>query len=205
MEKSSPIKYLLSHRKTVLNAYKENNQKASAAWGDLTGKSPEIARVMGMNTFKQYLPLLKAFNDELDKVIQDKENVIQKLDNRQYDSFSIEKQLHLVTNGLNEVILDRDNVIQKLDKMELQNTEICQKVKGLESELDKIIQTGAKVNQKLDKHPKRVDSWTVQKSKDGYYRCYRKIGKKLHSVYIGKSFEIEKAKKRIAEKERGLG
>jgi len=49
--------------------------------------------------------------------------------------------------------------------------------------------------------PKKIGRWNVQRSKDGYYRLYRKIGGKVSSIYIGKELDIEKAVRRIAEKE----
>lgn len=44
----------------------------------------------------------------------------------------------------------------------------------------------------------------MQLSKDGYYRVYRKIKGKVHSIYIGKELDIDKANRRIADKEREL-
>jgi regulator of replication initiation timing len=52
--------------------------------------------------------------------------------------------------------------------------------------------------------PKRVGRWNAQRSKDGYYRLYRKIGGRVHSIYIGKELDIDKAERRIADREREL-
>ena len=52
--------------------------------------------------------------------------------------------------------------------------------------------------------PPRIGRWNAQLSSDGYYRLFRKIGGKLHSIYIGKELDMEKAELRIAEKEREL-
>jgi len=51
---------------------------------------------------------------------------------------------------------------------------------------------------------KKVDKWNAQLAKDGYYRLYRKIKGKVHSIYIGKELDFQKARLRIAEKERLL-
>jgi len=56
---------------------------------------------------------------------------------------------------------------------------------GDESKLDKVRQKDQEVRQKLDKSQK-ISGWNVRKSNDGYYRCYRKIKKKVHCIYIGK-------------------
>ena len=73
--------------------------------------------------------------------------------------------------------------------------------------LDKVRQKkkGAQVNQKLDKAPKRIFGWSVQYSKDGYYRCYRKIDKRVHSIYLGKELNVKEAENRINAKEKSLG
>jgi hypothetical protein len=49
--------------------------------------------------------------------------------------------------------------------------------------------------------PKKIGRWNAQRSKDGYYRLYRKIKGRVHSIYIGKELDIDKARMRIAEKE----
>jgi len=52
--------------------------------------------------------------------------------------------------------------------------------------------------------PKRVGRWSAQRSKDGYYRLYRKIGGRVHSIYIGKELDVDKAERKIADREREL-
>lgn len=65
--------------------------------------------------------------------------------------------------------------------------------------------SGQKVTQKSErKTPKKIGRWSAQRSREGYYRLYRKIGGRVHSIYIGKDLDIDKAEKRIADKERQL-
>ncbi len=52
--------------------------------------------------------------------------------------------------------------------------------------------------------PKKIGRWNAQRSKDGYYRLYRKIGGRVHSIYVGKELDIDKAQRRIADRERKL-
>ncbi len=52
---------------------------------------------------------------------------------------------------------------------------------------------------------KKIDGWNVQRVKDGYYRCYRKIRGRVKTLYIGKVFNEEKARDRIIEKEKEFG
>lgn len=52
--------------------------------------------------------------------------------------------------------------------------------------------------------PKKIGRWNAQLSKDGYYRLYRKIQGRVHSIYIGKQLDVDKARRRISEKEKKL-
>jgi hypothetical protein len=67
-----------------------------------------------------------------------------------------------------------------------------------------------KVGQKVIQNPQRrtppnkIGRWNAQLSKDGYYRLYRKIGGRVHSIYVGKELDIDKAERRIADRERKL-
>ncbi len=119
---------------------------------------------------------------------------------RQYMSVFV-----VVTDGLDKVIQDRDEAIEQL-KIERGN--LKRRLKEATQRLDKVIQKEpieTSVIQGLDNKSKRISGWNVQKSKDGYYRCYRKIAKRLHCVYIGKDLDLEKARVRITEKEKTLG
>ena len=111
----------------------------------------------------------------------------------------------VVTDGLDKVIQDRGEAIEQLKS---EKGKLNRRLKEATQRADKVIQTEpieASVIQGLDNIPKRISGWNVQKSKDGYYRCYRKIAKRLHSVYIGKDLDLEKAQIRITEKEKTLG
>jgi hypothetical protein len=60
------------------------------------------------------------------------------------------------------------------------------------------------VRQELDPHPKRILGWNVRKAKDGYYRCYRKINNRVHSLYLSKTIDVQTAQQRIQEKEKNV-
>jgi chromosome segregation ATPase len=70
--------------------------------------------------------------------------------------------------------------------------------------------TGQEVVQKVIQNPQRrtppnkIGRWNAQLSKDGYYRLYRKIGGRVHSIYVGKELDIDKAERRIADREKKL-
>jgi len=88
------------------------------------------------------------------------------------------------------VIKETGRVRQKLDNKELEIKKLFKKISQLEFKLDGVkapISSILSVRHKLDNNPNRIEGWNVRQSKDGYYRCYRKIDKKLYSIYIGKT------------------
>ena len=44
---------------------------------------------------------------------------------------------------------------------------------------------------------KNIDGWTVQRSRQGYFRIYKKINGKLRSIYIGKQVETDVVREKI--------
>ena len=176
----SPIEFLIEHRKTILQQYRENDSKPKKAWESLQKTLPRLSAIMSFNTFKQYMSVFVVVTDGLDKVIQDRDQVTQ----------------------------SREDLLTDLKIATKQRVQLQGQVNELKTRLDKVIHTpapDAAVIHGLDKKPKRICGWNVQKSKDGYYRCYRKIAKRVHSVYIGKDLDLKKAQVRITEKEKTLG
>jgi hypothetical protein len=101
-----------------------------------------------------------------------------------------------------------DKVIHKLDQALRQNAALQDQLGHLTAQLDKVRQTPKEVGSTAappDKVLKRIEGWNVQRAKDGYYRCYRKINNRLHCLYIGKILDVEKTKGRIQQKEKQLG
>ena len=176
----SPIAFLIEHRKTILQQYRQHDSKTKKAWASLQKILPQLSECMRFNTFKQYMSVFTVVTNGLDKVIQERDELIQ----------------------------SQGNLLNDLKIANKQKTQLQGQVNALQIRLDKVIQTEASyatVIQGLDKKPKRIGGWNVQKSKDGYYRCYRKIAKRVHSVYIGKDLDLKKAQIRIDEKEKTLG
>jgi hypothetical protein len=110
-----------------------------------------------------------------------------------------------VKNRLDKV--RQKEVIQEISNLKNEKTKLEQELLLAKQGLDKVRQNkeNSPVNQKLDKAPKRISGWSVQYSKDGYYRCYRKIDKRVHSIYLGKELDVKEAENRISAKEKSLG
>jgi uncharacterized protein (DUF3084 family) len=176
----SPIAFLIEHRKAIVQQYRQHDSKPKKTWASLQKILPQLSECMRFNTFKQYMSVFAVVTNGLDKVIQERDEVIQ----------------------------SQDSLLNDLKITTQQKTQLEEQVDELKTRLDKVIHTqalDAAVIHGLDKKPKRICGWNVQKSKDGYYRCYRKIAKRVHSVYIGKDLDLKKAQVRITKKEKALG
>lgn len=183
MTKTSPIDYLLKHSQMVLSVYHQHDKKPGKSWESLLTQLPDVSQVMSASTFKQYISVFGSILAELDKVRQQREVVTQELILQKAETRSLEKQLQNRQNELDKVRHKHHQDVEKPDKPEKDTLS---------------------VRQKLDSPPKRVSGWNLRRSKDGYYRCYRKIKAKLHSIYLGKTFDPDKAHRLIKEKEKRI-
>ncbi len=186
----TPIHFMVEHQSEILDAFTANQEKPKKTWSSLTEILPAISDTMRFNTFKQYVRVFAVCSFELDKVRQRLSAVKQKSDktkSRQAELDKVRQDMVTVTHELNKTKSRNKDLLTELAKVRQP-----EKVRG-------------RVTQRFDKHPKRISGWSVQKSKDGYFRCYRKIGGRVHCVYIGKNFNVEKSQKRIAKKEKSLG
>ncbi len=187
---STPIHFMVEHQNEIIDAFAANQEKPMKTWARLTEILPEISSTMQFNTFKQYVRVFAVFFFELEKVRQNFSAVKQKLEKTKSHQVELDK-----------VRQNMVKVTHELDKTKNQNY-------ILQEELTKVRQSEKereRVTQRFDKHPKRISGWSVQRSKDGYFRCYRKIEGIVHCVYIGKKFNAEKAQERIMKKEKSLG
>ncbi|MDR3567445.1 MAG: hypothetical protein P4L43_05385 [Syntrophobacteraceae bacterium] len=120
------------------------------------------------------------------------------------------EQLHTVTQDLEvcrrEVVwLREENNAFKAQRYFLQAAGPRQEPAGEEVIQRRRKLTGEPVIQKRQgPAAAKIGKWNVQLSKDGYYRLFRKIRGKLHSIYLGKELNTEKAQRRIDDKEREL-
>ena len=218
----SPIAFLIEHRQSILQQYRQHDSNTKKTWKSLQAMMPQLSECMRFNTFKQYMSVLVVVTDGLDKVIQERDELIQNQGNLLKDleittrqKTQLQGQVDALQTRLDKVVKDRDEVTQSRDHLfndlnqtTQQRTRLQGQVDALQTRLDKVIHPQASyagITHRLDKRPKRIGGWNVQKSKDGYYRCYRKIAKRVHSVYIGKDLDLKKALARIKEKERTLG
>jgi hypothetical protein len=71
--------------------------------------------------------------------------------------------------------------------------------------IDSVVRRIVSIGRKIDKHScLNIDGWTVRLSLDGYYRMYKTIEGRTESLYLGKSLDFKKARRKIARKEKEL-
>lgn len=184
---ASPISFLFEHERLILQTYTQNNAKPAATWQCLEKTLPQLSQTMTFNTFKQYVSVFVSVKSRLDEV-------------RQNEKHRLERKLDNAMGRLDKVRRQKKRIIARLRKVQARK-------KQIKTELDKVRQSkpdDTEKQQKLDSVPKRICGWNVQHSKDGYYRCYRKIEKRLYSIYLGKNPDMEKSRARIRAKEKEL-
>ncbi len=184
MAKNSPMDYLMMHHTIVLPAYRQNDKKPKRTWESLLERLPELSKAMSASTFKQYISVFGSMFEELDKVRQEKKKIKQTLSVFIAENKSLKEQLQDQKSELDRVRQESGKVYTRTDQA------------GKNS---------FPVRQELDNPPKRIAGWNLRRSKDGYYRCYRKVNAKLHCIYLGKTFDTNKAQSLITEKERIIG
>lgn len=203
---SGPLCFLLEHDHTILTAYRQHNAKPRNAWISLQTQLPQLSRAMTFNTFKQYVSVFAFVKAALDKVRQ--QEVTQRTKQFESEKMQLEEKLNHAVRRLDKVRQNRDNLLKKLDETLKENARLKSEIRKSATGLDTVRQkeqARAPVTQKSDKKPKRISGWSVQHSKDGYYRCYRKIGNRVRSIYLGKELDVTEAENRIKAKEKSLG
>ncbi len=71
--------------------------------------------------------------------------------------------------------------------------------------IDSVVRRIVSISRKIDKHScLNIDGWTVRLSLDRYYRMYKTINGRTESLYLGKSLDFKKARRKITRKEKEL-
>lgn len=116
--------------------------------------------------------------------------------------------LAAISFELDTVRQEKDELAGQLDTIDRQKSKLEERIRVLEKENTRVvsrIESKRSVRQESKQAPRRVMGWSVQQSKDGYYRCFRKIEGRVHCIYIGKTMVVKTARLKIREKEAALG
>ncbi len=77
---SKPIQFLMKHQQTVMDAFLNNDRLPKKTWENLREMLPDLTNTMSFNTFKLYLSVFVAISSELDRVRQEKNELVLQLD-----------------------------------------------------------------------------------------------------------------------------
>lgn len=175
-----PLAYLLVHKDVVVQVL---DMPTRESWETLCRALPEIQNLMSLNTWKMYKGHIRDFNEamlEMQAGITPDEvtNLRSELEAARIE---IESRKHKITrlrsdiDGLLGQLAQRDEELTKLRSIP--------KVQGPGQSM-----------------ARNIDGWTVRKSPDGrYYRLYKSINGKVHSIHIGKDLDEAKARQKIRE------
>ena len=173
--KENPVRYRISHEEIILDAYQES-KGPKGAWESLQEDLPVLPQVMRYNTFKQYItPFSKIM-----------EQVTQRLHRNEQSRAALKETI--------KALRQEKNMVER-------------RLRAIEGRrLHKVTQKeqSQAVRQGLHKEVKNIQGWTMHKAKDGYYRLHRKIKGRVHSIYLGKTLDTEKALNKISAKEKTL-
>ena len=171
----NPLKYMMGHEEIILDAY-QGSKGPKGAWESLQEVLPDLPQVMRYNTFKQYITPFSMIMEE----------VTQRLHRNEQSRAELKETIKALRQEKNMV----ENQLLAIEGRRLH----------------KVTQKGQSqaVRQGLHKEVKSIQGWTMHKAKDGYYRLHRKIKGRVHSIYLGKIPDTEKALNKIAAKEKKL-
>lgn len=200
------VQWVKAYNQLICFLYDEHKTVART-WKAFRIAVPGIERRLDFEVFEQIL-LFSLFLAEWDE--QDAMGLKSRNERLEKQAADFQKAMHALQNDLHVKEEQLKTVIQALDTARTRSASLGEENDSLKVELAAAVRqsnpsSSAKVIQKSSHSaPLRVGKWNVQLSADGYYRLYRKIGGKLHSIYIGKELDITKAEMKVAEKEREL-
>ena len=108
---SRPIQFLLEHQQTVMDAFYNNDRQSKKTWKNLSEILPILVNTMSFNTFKQYLSVLVMISPELDKVRQEKNELVKQLDKTAQQKSELEHQVKTLEARFNKNV--RQNSLNK--------------------------------------------------------------------------------------------
>ncbi len=202
------VQWVKAYNQLICLLYDEH-KTAARTWKAFRNAVPGIDRKLDFAVFEQILLFslflaewddqdamgLKSRNARLEKQAADSRNAMQALQN---DLHAKEEQLKSVIQELDTARARLAALDEECESLRVQWAATVRQQSNPSGAAKRVIQKS------LGPAPLKVGNWNVQLSADGYYRLYRKIRGRLHSIYIGKELDIAKAEMKVAEKEREL-
>ncbi|MBF0550827.1 MAG: hypothetical protein HQK60_09850 [Deltaproteobacteria bacterium] len=155
--------------------------------------------------------LAQAHKEEMRKLIQEFQAGMDNLtQNHQAEMEKLSQHLAELTSTVTRLTdeakvskLDHDKQMEKLRQEH--RVEVDKLSQNHEDTMIKLTQEKQEFVEKLSHQPQvkkgsSLDGWTIELDRRGYYRAYKSIKGKVHSVYLGKVFNGSVAKAKIAAK-----
>jgi chromosome segregation ATPase len=155
---------------------------------------------------------LEKLEIELSEANEQSIRVIHELDNQKVENAGLRKESLVLREKSTSLEHQIEKLRKKLDRLSTGKAQTQQIVAVKDPEatdgfsqtvIQWVRQDAAQIFERRIS-PKKIGRWNAQRSKDGYYRLYRKIGGRVYSIYVGKELDINKAQSRIADKEKKL-
>ncbi len=212
-DRNVPASHADNQLDTVIQELRNaSNERDRALW-NVKHLEENVARLTAL---KDDLEMqVKSLTENLGKVSNEFNAVIHELDAQRTETACLlEKNAAMRDNeaSLEEQIkrlLEKPSGVGP-DKLQHQNAVAVKKAKDKQGPSQTAIWVRQAAGLEVVQDPdgkisaKNIAGWNVQRAKDGYYRVYRKIRGRVHSIYIGRELDIEKANRRIAQKEKEL-
>jgi hypothetical protein len=145
---------------------------AVAVWGPMKayGTLPAIQAAMSLNTFRTTAPV----------VLATVERLYSRLSNLQSENTAMADLITILEQKIKEALAREEALRAELA--------------ALQDTLPPVTQP---VIQGTVQPPKNFEGWTVQTAQDGYIRLYRRVNGEVTSIYLGKTWDPEKAHAKI--------
>lgn len=158
--KVSPLKFMIVHRKVILNAV-QTNQSFQIAWDFLAKELPQIKEITKFNTFKSYIKTLLIVDEKLKENEQLKEE-------------------------LQKIEMEKKQLIQEKELLSMNMQKLSSESMSLkESEKNETVKDENATDKKI---PQQVGGWGVQLKKP-YYRLFKKINGKVKWIHVGRKWD----------------
>ena len=185
------LEIMVQHQDRVLTIYREA-KNARIAFEQLSKELPEIS-TMGFNTFRQYVCVMDKLAIATHNSNSDNQLAIA--------NHELSGQLVIANNQIQELAVANNNLTEQLA---IANAELTEKLATVSHDNNLAIATKElpAEGEKIANH--KIAGWNVTPFR-GYFRAFRRINGKLHSLYLGKNLNTAEAKIKAKEKQMAGG
>lgn len=206
-EKANPYRWLLEHRSIVLGLVGKDYREA---WKELCRAWPEVKGMMSENTFKNYRSVIsegeRFYMDLMSKLSEENAKLRQDVGDRSGEWERAVEANRELEGELAKLREENQRLDGELSKLRREATIVSDSFMRVLAERDSLQKEVSKLREEKPKESvgaQNIAGWTVRF--DGrYYRLYKSIGGKVHTIHVGKELDEKKAWEKIREKMREI-